>query len=54
MEMIEAMAKKGYRTSASGATPRATLNSAMLREIKTKGKDARFQKTQRGKFSING
>ena len=54
MEMIEAMSKKGYWTSPGGATPQATLYSAVLREIKTKGKEARFKKTERGKFSING
>ena len=32
-------------------TPQATLYAAMLREIKTKGKDARFVKTERGKFA---
>jgi HB1, ASXL, restriction endonuclease HTH domain len=53
MEMIEAMSKKGLWTSPNGATPQATLYSAMLREIKTKGKEARFQKTERGKFAIN-
>ena len=54
MEMIEAMSKKGYWTSPGGATPQATLYSAILREIKTKGEDARFKKTERGKFSVNG
>jgi hypothetical protein len=54
MEMIEAMSKKGYSTSPGGATPQATLYSAILREIKIKGKEARFQKTERGKFAING
>ena len=54
MEMIEAMSKKGYWTSPGGATPQATLYSAMLREIKTKGKDARFKKTERGRFASNG
>ena len=54
MEMIEAMSKKGLWTSPGGATPQATLYSAILREIKTKGKEARFQKTERGKFTING
>ena len=48
MEMIEAMAKKGYWSSPNGATPQATLCSAILREIKTKGKEARFTKTDRG------
>ena len=50
-EMIAAMAAKGYWTSPAGKTPQATLYSALLREIKTKGDQARFQKTERGKFS---
>jgi HB1, ASXL, restriction endonuclease HTH domain len=49
-EMIDAMAKKGYWTSPGGATPWATLYSAILRELKTKGKEARFKKAERGKF----
>lgn len=51
--MIEAMAKKGYWTSPGGKTPHATLYAAMLREIKTKGKEARFVKTDRGHFTLN-
>jgi outer membrane biosynthesis protein TonB len=54
MELIEAMSKKGLWTSPGGATPQATLYSAILREIKTKGKEARFQKTERGRFAVNG
>jgi hypothetical protein len=50
-EMIAAMTAKGYWTSPAGKTPQATLYSALLREIKTKGAQARFQKTDRGKFS---
>jgi hypothetical protein len=50
-QMIEAMAKKGYWTSPGGKTPAATLYSAILREIGTKGKEARFKKTERGKFT---
>jgi len=50
-EMIEAMATKGYWTSPGGKTPHATLFSALLREINTKGNDARFVKTERGKFT---
>ncbi len=53
-EMIEAMAAKKYWTSPGGKTPAATLYSAILREIQTKGKEARFQKTERGKFAMNG
>ncbi len=50
-EMIEAMAARKLWTSPGGKTPHATLYSAILREINTKGKDARFKKTERGKFA---
>lgn len=49
-DLIEAMAKKGYWTSPGGKTPAATLYAAIAREIKVKGKEARFAKTERGKF----
>lgn len=51
-QMIDAMAAKGYWTSPGGATPDRTLYSALLREINAKGKDARFVKTERGKFTV--
>ena len=51
-EMIEAMAAKGYWSSPGGKTPSSTLYSAIHRELKTKGSDARFRKTERGKFSL--
>ena len=50
-EMIETMDKKKLWSSPNGQTPSATLYSAILREIKSKGKDARFKKTERGKFA---
>jgi hypothetical protein len=50
-EMIDTMAAKGYWTSPGGKTPAATLYSAILRELATKGADARFAKTERGKFA---
>lgn len=50
-EMIEQMAKKGYWSSPGGKTPAATLYSAILREINVKGKESRFEKTERGKFA---
>jgi len=50
-QMIEAMAEKGYWTSPGGKTPHATLYSAILREIKAKGSEARFVKSERGKFA---
>jgi hypothetical protein len=53
-EMITAMAAKGYWSSPGGKTPAATLYSAILRELSTKGNDARFQKTERGKFASKG
>ena len=51
--MIETMATKGYWTSPVGKTPAATLYAAILREIGTKDKAARFVKTDRGQFAIN-
>ena len=53
-EMIDAMAEKGYWTSPGGKTPQATLYAAILREIQTKGAEARFQKTERGHFALAG
>ena len=52
-EMIEAMAAKGLWVSPGGKTPSATLYSSIIREIATKGKDARFTKTERGKFAAS-
>jgi hypothetical protein len=52
-QMIEAMAAKGLWTSPGGATPHATLYSAIIREVATKGKDARFKKVDRGHFAAN-
>ena len=51
-EMIEAMAEKGYWTSPAGKTPASTLYSAILRELKSKGPEARFQKVERGRFAL--
>jgi hypothetical protein len=50
-EMIQAMADKGYWTSPGGKTPAATIYAAIISEIKNKGAEARFVKTQRGKFA---
>jgi len=50
-QMVEqVIAKKLWSTNA--ATPHATLYSAILREINTKGKDARFKKVDRGQFTL--
>jgi len=51
-EMIETMATKGYWTSPGGKTPHATLYAAIIREIRTKGDDSRFVKTDRGRFAL--
>jgi hypothetical protein len=50
-ELITVMAEKGLWTSPGGKTPSATLYSAILRELQTKGSEARFRKTERGKFT---
>ena len=50
--MIEVMAAKGYWTSPGGKTPHATLYSAILRELQSKGDTGRFIKTDRGHFKL--
>ncbi|OQA02274.1 MAG: hypothetical protein BWY69_01157 [Planctomycetes bacterium ADurb.Bin401] len=35
-----------------GRTPAATIYSAIIREIKEKGTESRFAKTERGKFTV--
>lgn len=52
-ELIAAMAVKGLWSSPKGKTPEATLSAAINREIKAKGADARFVKTDRGLFALN-
>ena len=48
-EIVEvAFAKKYWRSE--GATPAATIYSAIIREIAAKGKESRFKKAERGKF----
>ena len=49
--LIGVMAAKGYWTSPGGRTPSATLYSAILRELATKGGTARFAKAGRGRFA---
>jgi hypothetical protein len=53
-EMIDAMATKGYWTTPGGKTPWATLYSSIAREIRDKGKESRFKKSDRGKFASTG
>jgi hypothetical protein len=52
-EMIGAMAIKGYWSSPAGKTPAATLYSAILREITSKGNASRFTKPGPGRFARN-
>ena len=51
-EMVEVMTTKGYWTSPGGKTPHATLYSAILRELQSKGETGRFIKTDRGHFKL--
>ena len=51
-ELIAAMAAQGYWTSPAGKTPASTLYAAFLPELRTKKDQARFRKTERGKFSL--
>jgi FtsZ-interacting cell division protein ZipA len=51
--LIETMASRGLWTSPGGKTPASTLYAAIVREITTKGKDARFRKADRGLFTAN-
>ena len=51
-DMIKTMAEKATGPRLGGKTPAASLYSAILRELQTKGKDARFKKTERGKFAV--
>jgi hypothetical protein len=50
-ELIGLMAAKGYWTSPGGKTPAATLYSAILRELDSKGDAARFVKVGKGQFA---
>jgi hypothetical protein len=50
-ELIAAMAAQGYWSSPRGRSPSSTLYSAILRELQSQGEQARFVKTQRGRFA---
>jgi vancomycin resistance protein YoaR len=52
-EMVEVAEAKGYWKSPGGKTPHATVYSAIIREIAKKGSEARFVKTERGKFATS-
>jgi hypothetical protein len=40
---------KGYWKT-EGKTPASTIYAAIIRQVRAKGKDARFRKTDRGQF----
>ncbi len=52
-EIVKIAAEKDYWQS-NGVTPHATIYSAIIREIATKGAESRFKKTDRGRFATNG
>ena len=47
-----ALAQGLWAPKREGKTPANTLYSAILREVKTKGADSRFEKVARGKFAL--
>ena len=50
-QMVEKMLADGlWKTG--GKTPASTIYAAILREVRAKGKDARFRKTDRGQFAF--
>ena len=49
--MVEQAITQGL-WSPGGKTPHATLYAAIIREIGKKGKDARFEKVNRGRFQL--
>ena len=52
-EVFKVIEERGlWRTE--GKTPSATLYAAIIREIRAKKQDARFRKTDRGRFVHSG
>lgn len=51
-DVVDKMLSSGLWQT-GGKTPAATIYAAILREIQTKGSDARFKKTDRGLFTAN-
>ena len=52
-KLVELAKAKAYWTPGAGKTPEQTLYSAIVREIKTKGDDARFKMISKGHFALN-
>ena len=53
-QIVETAKAKGLWTPGAGKTPEQTLYSAMSREIKNKGENARFKFVGKGHFKLNG
>ena len=51
-QMVEAIAKKGLWQSPGGKTPDQTLYASILRDIQKHGDASRFQKVDRGLFTL--
>ena len=51
-QMVEQMAKKGLWQSPGGKTPDQTLYASILRDIQKHGDASRFQKVDRGLFTL--
>jgi len=51
-QMVDQVVAEGLWSSPAGKTPQATLYSSILRELKNKGDEARFEKVERGKFTL--
>ena len=50
--LVQAMAAGGLWKSPAGKTPHITLFSEIMREIRMKGSDSRFVRTEPGKFTL--
>lgn len=51
-DLIDEMQAKGLWSSPAGKTPHATLAAAIVREINTKGEQARFVRLAPGRFAL--
>ena len=50
--MVELAIERAYWSS-GGKTPSATLYSALIRDIASKGDASRFRKVERGRFALS-
>ena len=52
-ELIEQMADRDLWQSPAGATPESTVTSAIIREMKKRGSESRFQRVDRGFYAAS-